>query len=69
MNAQSAFNNANRGLLGKRLEEVVVEADLIRWAMSFITGRKVKLVLGGIVGNTSRRSGTACGQRIRRPHS
>ena len=50
MDVKSAFNNVNKALLGKRMEELGVEADLIHWTMSFMTDRRVKLVLDGEVG-------------------
>ena len=52
MDVQSAFNNTSRELLAKRLEELGVEADLVRWTISFMTNRKVKLVLDGVEGGT-----------------
>ena len=50
MDVKSAFNNVNKTVLGKRMEELGVEADLIRWTMSFMTDRRVRLVLDGEVG-------------------
>jgi len=51
MDVKSAFNNINKTVLGKRMEELGVEADLIRWTMSFMTDRRVRLVLDGEVGD------------------
>lgn len=39
---QSAFNNASRVLLAKRTKQLGVEADPIRWTVSFMTDRRVK---------------------------
>ena len=50
MDVKSAFNNVDKTFLGKRMEELGVEADLFRWTMSFTSERKVKLVLDGEVG-------------------
>jgi len=50
MDVKSAFNDVDKTFLGKRMEGLGVEADLIRWTMSFITDRRVKLVLDGEVG-------------------
>jgi Reverse transcriptase (RNA-dependent DNA polymerase) len=50
MDVKSAFNNVDKTLLGKRTEELGVEADLIRWTMSFMSDRRVRLVLDGEVG-------------------
>jgi len=50
MDVKSAFNNVDKIFLGKRMEELGVEADLIRWTISFMMDRKVKLVLDGEVG-------------------
>jgi hypothetical protein len=50
MDVKSAFNNVDKKLLRKRIGELGVEADLIRSTMSFISDRRVKLVLDGEVG-------------------
>jgi len=47
MDVKAAFNNVSRPVLGRRLEELGIEADLIRWTDSFMSDRKVKLVLEG----------------------
>jgi len=47
MDVQAAFNNTSKGLLARRLKELGVEADLIRWTISFMSDRRVKLVLDG----------------------
>ena len=52
MDVKSAFNNVDKTLLGKRMEKLGVEADLIRWTMSFMTDRRVKLVLDGETGES-----------------
>jgi len=36
--------------LGARMEALGIEVDLIRWAMSFMTGRKVRIALDGEIG-------------------
>lgn len=36
MNVKSAFNNASKTHLGKRMAPLSIEADLIRWMMSFM---------------------------------
>ena len=45
MDVKSAFNNVDKTFLGKQMEELGLEADLIRWTMSFMSDRRVKLVL------------------------
>ena len=47
MDVKSAFNNASKAHLGRRMEMLGVEPDLIRWTDCFISDRQVKLVLGG----------------------
>jgi len=37
MDAKSAFNNVDKIFLGKQMKELGVEADLIRWTMSFMS--------------------------------
>jgi len=53
MDVKSAFNNVNKALLGNRMEELGLEADLIRRTMSFMSDRRVKLVLDGEVGESN----------------
>jgi hypothetical protein len=53
MDVKSAFNNASKAYLGKRMEILDLEPDLIRWTDSFMTGRQVKLVLDGETGDAS----------------
>jgi len=53
MDVKSAFNNVNKALLGKRMEELGLEEDLICWTMSFISDRRIKLVLEGEVGESN----------------
>jgi hypothetical protein len=50
MDVKSAFNNVDKTFLGRRMEELGLQADLIRWTMSFMTDRRVRLVLDGEVG-------------------
>jgi len=40
MDVKSAFNNIDKTFLGKRMEELGLEADLIRWMMSFMSRRR-----------------------------
>jgi len=51
MDVKSAFNNVDKTFLGKRMEELGQEADLIRWTMSFMSDQRVKLVLDGETGD------------------
>jgi len=53
MDVKSAFNNVSRAHLGRRMEALGIEADLIRWTCSFMTGRQIKLVLDGKTDETS----------------
>jgi len=46
----SSFNNVDKTILGQRMEVLGLEADLIRWTMSFMSDRRVKLVLDGETG-------------------
>jgi len=50
MDVKSAFNNVSKPHLGKRMEALGIEADLIRWAMSFMSDRQVKIAQDGEVG-------------------
>jgi len=45
MDVKAAFNNISKTHLGKRMEERELEADLIRWTMSFMSDQRVKLLL------------------------
>ena len=47
MDVKSAFNNANKTHLGKCMQVLGIEPDLIRWTGSFMSDRQVKLVLDG----------------------
>ena len=49
MDVKSTFNNVEKTFLGKRMDELGVGADLIRWTISFMTDQKVKLALDGEV--------------------
>jgi len=53
MDVKSAFNNVSKTHLGKRMEALAIEPDLIRWTVSFITDRHIKLVLDGKTGEAS----------------
>jgi len=46
MDVKSAFN-VSRGHLVGRMMEIGVESDLVRWTESFVSNRKVHLVLNG----------------------
>ena len=50
MDVRSAFNNVSRTHLGKRMEALGIESDLVRWTGRFMSDRQVKLVLDGRVG-------------------
>jgi len=50
MDVKSAFNNVSKIHLGKRMAALGIETDLIRWTMSFMTNRKVKIALDGETG-------------------
>jgi len=47
MDVKAAFNNVSRQILSRRLGELGIEPDLVRWTDSFMSDRKVKLVLEG----------------------
>ena len=47
MDVKSAFNNVSRPVLSRRLTDLGIEPDLVRWTDSFMSDRKVKLVLEG----------------------
>jgi hypothetical protein len=53
MDVKSAFNNVSKTHLGKRMEVLELEPDLIRWTDSFMSGRQVKLVLDGETGEAN----------------
>jgi len=53
MDVKSAFNNVNKSHLGKRMQALGIEPDLIRWAGSFMSDRQVKLVLDGKTGEAN----------------
>ena len=50
MDVKSAFNNVSKIHLGKRMEVLGIEADLIWWMMSFMMDRKVRITLDGETG-------------------
>jgi len=52
MDVKSAFNNVSKPHLGRRLEALEIEPDLIRWTGSFMPDRQVKLVLDCRTGKT-----------------
>jgi len=47
MDAKSAFNNVSRPVLSRRLVELGIEPDLVRWTDPFMSDRSVRLVLEG----------------------
>ena len=47
MDVKSAFNNVGRSHLIGRVMALGVESDLVRWTESFVSERKVRLVLNG----------------------
>jgi len=53
MDVKSAFNNVSKTHLGKRMQVLGIEPDLIRWTSSFISDRQVKLVLDGKTGEVN----------------
>ena len=53
MDVKSAFNNVNRAHLGKRMEAMGLEPNLIRWTKSFMMGSQVKIVLDRETGDAS----------------
>ena len=53
MDVKSAFNNVSKAHLGRRMEALGIEPDLIRWTGSFMSDRQVKLVLDGKTGEAS----------------
>lgn len=53
MDVKSAFNNVNKAHLGRRMEALGVEPDLIRWTCISLSDRQVKLVLDGKTGEVS----------------
>jgi len=50
MDVKLAFNNVSKMHLGKRMEALELEPDVIRWTGSFMSSRQVKLVLDGQLG-------------------
>jgi len=53
MDVKSAFNNASKAHLGRRMEVLKLEPDLIRWTHSFVTNRQVKIILDGETGQAN----------------
>jgi len=53
MDVKSAFNNVSKAILGRRMEELGLGADLTRWTMSFMSDRQVKIALDGKVGEAN----------------
>jgi len=53
MDVKSAFNNVIKSHLGRRMEALGIQLDLIWWMASFMSDRQVKLVLDGKTGEAS----------------
>ena len=53
MDVKAAFNNVNKTHLGRRMQALGVESDLIWWTGSFMSDRQLKLVLDGMTGEAS----------------
>jgi len=53
MDVKSAFNNVSKSHLGRRMEALGIQPDLIRWMDSFMSDRQVKLLLDGKTGKAS----------------
>ena len=53
MDFKLAFNNVSKSHLGRRMEALETEPDIIRWAGSLMSDRQVKLVLDGKTGKAS----------------
>jgi len=53
MDVKSAFNNVSKAHLGRRMEALGLEPDLIRWTTSFMPDRQVKIVLDGEMGEAT----------------
>jgi len=51
MDVKSAFGNVSKRHLVGRRTDLGVEADLVRWTQSFVSNRKVHLVLNGQEGS------------------
>jgi len=47
MDVKSVFNNVSRFHQGSPMEALGIEADLVQWTMSFMTGQKVQIALDG----------------------
>jgi len=53
MDVKWEFNNVCKAHLGRRMQAPEIEPDLIRWTISFISHRRVKLMLDGKTGEAS----------------
>jgi len=53
MDVRSAFNNVSKSHLGRRMEALEIESDLIRRTGSFMSHRQVELVIDGKTGKAS----------------
>ena len=54
MGVKYAFNNVSRSHLGRGMEALKIQPDLIRWTGNFTPDRQVKLVLDGKRAEASR---------------
>ena len=53
MDVKSAFHNVSKTHLGKCMQVLGIEPDLIRWTSSFMSDCQVKLVLDGKTGEVN----------------
>jgi len=53
MDVKAAFNNVSRGHLVDRMVKLGVQNDPVRWTESFMSQRKVRLVLNARKGRTT----------------
>lgn len=48
MDVKGAFDHVSRSQLLKRMVELGIDGDLVAWTRSFLTGRKIRLLLTGM---------------------
>lgn len=51
MDVKGAFDHVSRGYLLRRLKEVGIDGSIVEWVRSFMTDRRLQLVIDGICGN------------------